>query len=213
MLQVVFPILSAYYEHSAGRLAQAYQSFFKALALLGLPVSLGTLILTPGLVQLLHLYPQSEPALRILAVGIVFLFVNNAFIAALNAAEGQSMLAWAMLSTLAVNLALNFALIPGLGYVGASWATVLTEAWLGIAGWYLVRRNGLRLDWWRSTWRIGLAGAAMAALIFPFHSATGIGLIFVILLGAAVYAAGVWFFRALSPAELDLSLRALRLRR
>src|SRR5207244_13643187 len=66
-------------------------------------------------------------SLQILALGIFAMFVTNAFIATLNAVDRQGLFTWATFVSLVVNLILNLALIPFLGYLGAAWATVLTE--------------------------------------------------------------------------------------
>ena len=104
----------------------------------------GTWLLAPSF-RFLYYYPASEQALRILAIGIVFMFVNNAFIGTLNAIDRQSSFTWAALWSMVVNVGLNLIVIPLFGYIGASWATVVTEIALGIFGWILVARHLTRL--------------------------------------------------------------------
>ena len=66
LLQVVFPILSIQHRSSPERLRQTVERFFKALVILGWPVTVGTVLLAPGLTHLLRLFPAAEEPLRIL---------------------------------------------------------------------------------------------------------------------------------------------------
>ena len=95
---VVYPMLGVYHVADPARLKTAYQRFFKVLVLLGWPLSVATFVLVHPINQVFNRsgeFAQSEPALRILAFGIVFLFANSAFYAMLNATNRQALNAWA----------------------------------------------------------------------------------------------------------------------
>src|SRR5207302_976595 len=113
----------------------------------------------------LKLFPQSEASLRILSLGIVFLFANSAFTAMLFAIDRQDLFAWTTGIGVVVNVGLNLALIPLYGYLAASVTTVVTEAVISVAGWWFVARRH-RLPWLRLSWRVVLAGLVMGAVIF-----------------------------------------------
>jgi O-antigen/teichoic acid export membrane protein len=106
-------------------------------------------------------------------------------------------------------VALNLVLIPLYGYLGAAWATNLTELALLVTGWLLVRRVLGPVPIFRLGWRIFLAGLAMGAVLYFFHSAHGWLVLLAILVGMVVYGAGLLLFRALEPEELALARRAL----
>jgi O-antigen/teichoic acid export membrane protein len=212
VLTVLFPVLAI--TKSADdqeRLKWAVGRFFKILAMLGWPITVGTWLLAPSF-RFLYYYPASEQALRILAVGIVFMFVNNAFIGTLNAIDRQSSFTWAALWSMVVNVGLNLVVIPLFGYVGASWATVVTEIALGVFGWILVARHLTRLPVHRLCWRSLLAGCIMGAVIFPFQHVTTLELIPVIIGGAIVYGAALLLLRAFDREEWAMARRALGLR-
>src|ERR1700738_2838058 len=102
--------------------------FFKALLIVCWPLSVGVVVLAYPLAGLwTNFFPQSIPALQILAIAYVFAFVNNAFIGALAALARQAVYAWAAVTAVVVNLVLNVILIPPYGYIAASWTTVVTE--------------------------------------------------------------------------------------
>jgi O-antigen/teichoic acid export membrane protein len=212
-LSIVFPVLSIYHRQRQGELVDAVNRFYKALLLIGLPMSVGMFVLSHPLIQVLRLYPDSERAFKILALALAIAFVNNAFIGALNASDRQASFTWAAGWSLVVNIALNLILIPTLGFVGAAWATVATEIALGVAAWILTARHIGRVPVVSLSWRVILAGFVMGVVIFPLQGLSGFWIAIPIVVGVAVYAAAVLLLRALSVEEIGWARRALALAR
>lgn len=210
-LSVVFPVLSVYHRDRSAELLGAVNRFFKALLLMGWPMSIGIFVLARPLTGVLHLFDASEPAFRILSLALGLAFVNNAFIGALSATDRQSSFTWAAAWSLVANLALNVALIPRFGYVGASWATVITEVVLGAAGWVLVARHIGRVPVHRLSWRVLLAGIIMGVAILPLRNLSGVEVAIPIVLGVAVYGVAVVLLRALTSEEIRWAQRAMAL--
>jgi O-antigen/teichoic acid export membrane protein len=211
MLNVAFPVLAVYHTESRERLLKATSLFFKVLFGLGWPISVGTVLLAPGINGLFdrsHQFGPAAAALQILGGGIFLMFVTNAFIAALNAMDRQVLFTWAALVSLVVNVALNLVLIPAYGYLGAAWATNLTELALLVTGWLMVRRVLGPVPIFRLAWRILLAGLLMGAVLYFFRTTHGWQVLLAILVGMVVYGGGLLLFRALEPEELDLARRA-----
>jgi len=205
LLSVVFPVLSVYFRERPQELTDAVSRFFKALLVIGWPIAVGLFVLAHPLTTM-FLYPQSEPALRILALALAIGFVNNAFIGALSASDRQLSFTWAAGWSLIANLALNLILIPFFGYIGASWATVLTEVVLGVAGWILTRRHIGQVPVLQLTWRPILAGLVMGAVLFPLRNYDGVQVIIPIVVGAAVYAGAALLLRAVTSDEIAFCL-------
>ena len=210
-LSIVFPVLSIYHRERPGELLEAVNRFFKALLLIGWPMSVGIFMLAHPLNHALFgsSYDQSEPALRILALSLGFAFVNNAFIGALSASDHQASFTWAAGWSLVANLTLNLALIPTFGYIGASWATVMTEIVLGVVGWTLTARHIGYVAVWQLSWRVVFAGLVMAAAVYPLRNFGGVTMAIPIVLGVAVYGGAVLLLRALTREEIDWARRAL----
>ena len=208
---VVYPLLSVYYVSNAERLDIAYKRFFKVLVLLGWPLTVGTFVLVHPINQIFNrsgAFGQSEPALRILAFGIVFLFANSAFYAMLNAMNRQGLNAWATALAAVINIALNLAFIPFFGYLAASVMTVLTEAALCVFGWWFVqwKRPDLHLPVIQLSWRIVAAGLIMAMALYPIRRYS---LFLTAPAGFLVYAAAIVFLRAIEPEEWRLARAGL----
>jgi O-antigen/teichoic acid export membrane protein len=212
LLSVVFPVLSVYFRERPQELADAVSRFFKALLVIGWPIAVGLFVLAHPLTRM-FLYPQSEPALRILSLALAIGFVNNAFIGALSASDRQRSFTWAAGWSLIANVALNLILIPFFGYIGASWATVLTEIVLGVAGWILTARYIGRVPVLQLTWRPILAGLVMGAVLFPLRDFEGVELVIPIVVGGAVYAGAALLLRAITADEIAFARRALALAR
>ncbi len=213
LLSVVFPALSIYHRDQPGQLIEAVSRFFKALFVIGWPMSVGIFVLAYPLTHSLQLYDQSEPALRILAIGLVIGFANNAFIGALSASDHQASFTWAAGWSLLANVALNLALIPTFGYIGASWATVATEIVLGSAGWYLTARHIGRVPVFSSTWRALIAGLVMGVAVYPMSNLGGVMILIPIAAGVIVYVVACLLLRVASKDEIAFARRALLLAR
>jgi O-antigen/teichoic acid export membrane protein len=212
-LSIVFPVLSIYHRERRGELLEAVNRFYKALLLIGWPMSVGMFVLAHPLIQSLRLYPESEKAFRILALALAIAFVNNAFIGALNASDRQASFTWAAGWSLLINIGLNLILIPTVGFVGAAWATVATEIALGVVAWMLTARHIGRVHVVSLSWRVILAGLVMGVVIFPLQGLSGFWIAIPAVVGVAVYAAGVLLLRALSVEEIGWARRALALAR
>jgi O-antigen/teichoic acid export membrane protein len=203
---VVYPVIAVYFRQAPERLGPAYERFFKVLLLLGWPTTVGVFILVHPVGRIFRLFPESEPSLRILSLGIVFLFINSAFTAMLYAIDRQDRFAYATAIAVVVNIGLNLVFIPIAGYLAASATTVITEAAFSIAGWAFVARTH-RLPWFRLSWRIILAGVYMGAVLLPF---TRHSVYYAIPVGVATYAATIIALRAVRRDELEMFIRGLR---
>jgi O-antigen/teichoic acid export membrane protein len=109
-----------------------------------------------------------------------------------------------------VNILLNIALIPRYGYLGASWATVLTEIALTVISYVMVARELGRVPVVGLSWRVVLGGLVMGVVIYPFHQVTGLRAVAVVTGGALVYVAALLGLGAVDREEREMLRRALR---
>jgi O-antigen/teichoic acid export membrane protein len=208
MLNVVFPVLAVYHKGAGGQLSLAVNRFYKSLLLLGWPIGVGVFMLAEPL-RFLYSYPAATRPLRVLALGILVMFTTNAFAGALNAIDRQLTFTWAALVSMLLNLALNLALIPPFGYMGAAWATVLTEVALFGMGWYLTGRHLARVPVISLSWRIVIAGLVMGAALYPLQHIRAMMLPLAILAGAVVYGLSLLLLGGLDRDELGILRRAV----
>jgi O-antigen/teichoic acid export membrane protein len=197
-MNTVFPALSLLSLSGKDRLALAYEKSYRLLAVVGVPLAVGIALTAPSLVHAVRGYEQTIPALAILALSVVFLFLNNAFIYTLTAINRQADFTRLALGTLVVNVVLNLALIPPFGYIGASWAAVVTELALFLGGWWLLRRHlyGLRVV--RSIARILVSGGVMGLAVLLLRAWP---VVLLIVVAVAVYAVALVVLRAVDADE------------
>jgi O-antigen/teichoic acid export membrane protein len=211
---VVFPVLSVYHRRSPERVLPLAEKFFKALVILGWPISVGVFLLAPQFNSLLHLYAGSEPALQILALAIVFMFADNTFAATLNAIDKQNVFALVAMVGLVINVGVNLVVIPRYGYLGASWAVVVTEAALVVVGWLVLRAQLGTIPLLRTSWKAVVAGLVMGVFIYVANPHQNRVLLFVIVVAAAlIYGVMLLVLRVADREEMSLIRNALRLGR
>jgi len=194
----VFPALALLSAGDKARLAGAFQRSYKMLAVAGVPLAAGLVLLADPLVHATRGYPESIPALQVIGISVAFLFVNNAFIYTLTAMNRQDDFTWLALATLGLNLALNLVLIPLAGYLGASAASTLTEVGLFVGGWWMVRRQLPSLPVVRSVQGVVVSGGIMAAALVFLRSGP---LVLAVPAAAAVYIGALLALGALAPQE------------
>ena len=203
---VVFPILSVYHRQEPERLAIATRAFFKALVALGLPLSVAIIVLADQYTSLLSLYPQASPALRLLAVTIVFMFVANAYAVSLLAMDRQATFAWIVGCGIVINGVMNAVLIPvferlhpGSGYLVTSANTALTEIALVVIGLLTLRRSGVAIPVLGLSWRIFPAALLLGGFLLVIHPEGRLATVGVTVAGGALYLAALWLLGAVQP--------------
>ena len=219
LMDPVFPALSQLAHENIDRLGGAAVKVYKMLAFVGTPVAVGMVAFAPPIIRYtIPGFEKATPVLQVLALGVLFLFVNNVFIYTLNAMGRQGDSTRLALMSLVVNVVLNLILIPQPsplygGYMGAAWATVLTEVGLFAGGWYLLRKHLFALPVLSSVKGILPSGAlcaivmAGALLMFGPHI-VGYGVALVA--GAAAYGLGLFGTHAFTSEELALAREASR---
>ena len=129
IVSALFPILSGLYKNSIDSLRKAYKTSFKYLLVIALPVAVGTLLLSERFIYIIYgkEFAKAIPALQILVFALIFIFVNYILMNILVAVDKQRLNAIVAGTCVFVNIVLNLCLIPHYGYLGAGFATVITE--------------------------------------------------------------------------------------
>lgn len=140
----IYPIMSKYYVTSDKYLGFIFERSFKYLMTISIPIGVGTAVLGNQLIQLIYGqdYAPSAIALQILIWSEVFIFLNAVFGNLFNSINRQGIVAKQTILATALNIILNLFLIPKYSYVGASAATVATQAFAFIFLMYFASREG-----------------------------------------------------------------------
>jgi O-antigen/teichoic acid export membrane protein len=181
----LLPVMVIYFATKKDKLPWIYQNTIKYLTMLSVPAAIGLSILAYKTIMLLYgpEYANSSLALSILVWTLVPLFINYAMGAMLIAVHKEYYGVGILFMNTLVNVSLNWYLIPRYSYLGAAWATVLTEVFYFTCYYFL-------LKWLGYSFSLGifikpiLAGVVMALVLIQtleWHLLIQVGL------GMAVY--------------------------
>jgi O-antigen/teichoic acid export membrane protein len=206
----IFPVLSSVRDDAQvfGRMATRAAKF---LFLAGIPATVGGVLLAQPIIVLVSgaKYLPAVPLFMVLMFSVGFYFLSHVYVIALaNFSIFRLNLQFVILFVL--NAGLNFILIPIMGGVGASCATVVCEAFGLVLGFYLAAPY-FKYFSFKTLLKPFLACLAASALM-------GFGIwwdtrLYWVALGPLVYAACIWVFRGLEPDEWKSFFSILRRRK
>ena len=124
---ITYPIFSKQYKEDIDRLCNSSNFTIKILTILGVPISVGTFILSPQIIHAIFgsQYENSITVLRIFSVAISFAFVRDPLGFALAAIGKVKILMWLNIFFLALNIILNLILFPPYSEIGVGIAPVI----------------------------------------------------------------------------------------
>jgi O-antigen/teichoic acid export membrane protein len=164
----LIPTMAAWAATRPEVVTELYGRGSKYLLLAGLPIGAFGWLESDRFVALLFgpTYGPSVAASQILLPAATFMFLSNFGETALACVNRWGTIVVVSTLALVVNVALNLWLIPGLGFIGAAWATLVTEALYFLAGAIALRAYGYRASWAGIAWRPVLATAAFAGVLW-----------------------------------------------
>lgn len=185
----VFPMLSRYLASggSRERAAVVIDTAGDVFLAVGLPIAAGGLVVAPQLIELVagDGFGEAADPLRMLLFAGAFASVSGLLGYALIAGGRQASALRLAVVALAVNLALNLALVPPLGVDAAAAVALGSELVMVAGGLWLVRRELELRPRFRIAWRALVAAAAMAAALAAVPAES---LLVLLPLGVGIYA-------------------------
>ncbi len=205
----IFPIFSILHSDSIGFLGDVYKTTFKYLLVTALPIVVGTLLLSGRVIDLVYgeEYIKAVPALRILVCSLIFVFVNYILLNILVAADKQKINAIVTGICLFVNISFNMCLIPCYGYLGAGYATVITEIVLFALSWYFVTKYICKVNI-IAVLAKPLVGVAIMG-VFVVLTTSKLNLAFIIIISALIYFTCLLLFRFFTKDDKLILLHLL----
>ncbi len=168
--QVIFPIFSRLWPAAPEQLGLVLTRSTRFLFSLGVCVAATLPWVAQDVIALIFPveYAPGGPALAVLALATVCVFVAYPHVLVVLASEGQRTMMWISTGGVVVNIVLNLVTVPRYGILGAAWATVATEAFIVVASTVVARqRTGLvagRSAYLRPLACAGAVSAGLAAL-------------------------------------------------
>jgi O-antigen/teichoic acid export membrane protein len=201
-MMVLFPMFSRLSVDSRDELRRVIDKAFTFLVPVGCAVAVAMAVLAEAITSFVypsHSYGAAANALRLLAPGVLLVYVNSVFAyALLGLHHERRLLAMAMVAAVLNPLA-NLIAIPLWQQDGAALTTSLTEVFLLVWLVFAMPRDLLSGASVRLAARSMAAGAITAAAIFPVRE---LSLLLTLPAALAVYAAAALALRVISPNDL-----------
>lgn len=139
----IMPSLSALFARDSDAFYDVYERVVGGFFAAALVISIFVVATAPLLVSVLFgaEYAGAVNILRVHILSLPFVFLGVAQTAWNAVHEQQALAMWRTLGGAAINVTLNFALIPVLGALGAAYATVIAYAFAGVVGNAFSRRT------------------------------------------------------------------------
>lgn len=143
MAVTVFPLMSKFYKKDNQTMGIVYSKTFEYLMMVGLPLSIGTILIASRVIKLIFGtdFALSVLPLQILAVAGIIVFAENSMSPMLISIKRQKI--WLMITFFgsAINVGLNLLIIPILSYVGTAITTIVTHLFIAFASFYFVKKH------------------------------------------------------------------------
>jgi len=195
----IYPLMARYRYEAHDKLVLLYQKASQYLIVFILPAAAGVFLLAPGIIRLIFdaSFDPAVPALRWSIWAVVFGFLNVPNARLMLVYDRQRAAAWLTGLSMVINVILNLLLIPVYGIAGAAMARTFASLAFFLLIYAYVQRNILRSNVLPALIRPGLATLAMVAVVWQVR---GVGLLWPVLAGVAVYALAGFLLRIV-PAE------------
>jgi len=200
-LAAVFPVLSRFFKESGEMLKKTFHKSFKVLVGVGIPASVGSFLLSEKIILFLFgpQYQHSIGALKILSFLIVFSYLNGLAGYFLTSINRQALAAKIMAVTTGINVALNFILIPRYSYIGAAYATVVSEILFFTLFFLIVRKEILSISLLEIAKSV--ISSAIMSLIIIILIRNGFNLLPIIAIGLITYSFFIWITGYITKGE------------
>ena len=198
----IYPVLSRFYVDSKKSLRLAYEKSFKYMLLIGLPVAAGIYILSDKIILLLYgkEYAASAIALSILSGYLFLKFLNPVTGFTLMAINKQGSRLFSQGLAALINIILNLILIPLYGFVGAAFATLITEIAFFIAYTSFIIKCGFKFKFIRAFIYKPVIAVAIMGFLLPFIR----NLFLAMILGMFIYIAALLALRIMDKDDKSL---------
>ena len=189
------------------QLQAAYERSVKFFLVSGCAVATVFVACTAPLITLLlgAKYRAAAPTMQILGAAFVPFFVSNPFPFLLTALHEQRFLLWATISSLVLRVALNFALIPPLGFIGPSLAFLGGEIVSLAIVMARLRHIGYPLALFDIAWRPLVASAVMGLILLVTRGEPLIWSLPSVVVACAVYVALIFKLGTFSAEDLEVA--------
>ena len=209
----IFPVMAQFSVSSRASLEFTYQRYFKYMLLLGIPIGVGTTLVSDQFILLIF-GKGYEPAiitLQILIWSVVFILLGGVFGRLIESLNKQVIATVITGIGALLNVVLNLLLIPKYGYTGAAASMVATEfvvlflaAIICFRLGYGISLKGIAKDGGKAI----LASLLMGGFVWYFKDFNRI--IPLIILAVLIYFLFIWLFKFFDRDDINIIKQIIR---
>ena len=207
--QAIFPALARLHSVDSQELPILVRRVLNWLLAIGVPLGLGTLVISKPVVLLLYgaQFQPSGDVLTLMGIALIFMYVNILFGRVLIATDRQNWLTAILVVSVVATIALDFVFIPwcqnvlGNGAIGGALSFLVTESAQAVAGIYLMPKGLLTATDFKQAARIFLVGGLMVLAIWWLRDRP---VAIQVIVGIAVYLPLALVLRVIPPNDLVL---------
>lgn len=198
----IFPITSIYYKTSLDSLKKLQSYTARLMVTLAFPLAAGGTILAKPLMNLFYgvKYEEGITAFQILIWAAALIYINMIYARGMWACNRQDAYLKIVSIQAAVNILLNFILIPQMGITGAAISTVFSE-FIGFLFYYHEFNKVVQVPIYNYVLRPIIATVIMSLFL---KLGLELNIIFVIPAGAAIYAVSLYLIKGITRDDLSL---------
>ncbi len=212
LLISLFPLMSRYYKQNKRALITTHDRGFKYLSILFVPFAVGITILAARILFIIYQQDYATPettfALAILAWAALVNFLNFLSINLMNSIRKEVTALKVITGGIIVNVALNFLLIPIMGFGGAAITTLASELLLFVLFYYIIHKSLYTLNL-KIFIKPAIASVVMALFLLFFIE---INLWILIPLGAVVYFISFYLLKGFSAEDFEIMGKIVRMK-
>lgn len=208
----LYPGLSHAAQHDKGAIPGILKGSQRLMLIAAVPMAALLSSLSGRLIELLYgpRYLGSVPTLMVLPWVLIPIFLDFPIGSLLNSTHRAHLKTTSMGIAMAVNVILNFLLVPPYGAVGAAWAGVVSFWVLFLVGWWFVRHD-MALQWFGPLFLRGL-GAALAIWAAVVYFGQPMTATFAFIFAAAAVFACLFLFGLLTVRDVLAAMSWLKRR-
>lgn len=201
IVQALFPILSRLGKESLESLASFYKATFKLLFIASIPITVIVLVFSEFLIVLIlgKDFLAAILPLQILSLSVPLLFVLSLATWTLFCIDKQKIITFTTGACLLINLALDLALIPQHGPIGAAIATLSAYIFLSASTTYYLYKEIRALPSISILFKISVCGAVMCMFMYFFRDWEPVLIAF---LGFFIYSFLIYILRCFNIKEI-----------
>lgn len=202
IIGLVFPIFSKHIFSDKKQFCHIANETVKVFIILIVPIVIGTLFLSEGIINLIGgaAFSASANTLRILIFALAFIFFGGLFNNILIAGNHQKKMLLVFVACAIFNVGANIIFIPFFSYTGSAVISALTEFFVAAAGFFLTAKYIKYVPSFQHFARISISGVAMAIFLYFFKTQ---GFFTLVISSSLVYGLFLWLTRTITIKELS----------